>query len=198
MLFVACLAVCLLVLAGLLWRGLSWELVTRGLWVAAGMFAYFLFFVVPLFMREKVGGKELVVGIFFALGAIAAIGYTTDALFMFPTIALIVAFNCLVIAARDAEIDKTNDPGGASRWWTSIDRDLPWIGGTFVLAFLLMAVVSPARTFFLAAAAAIAGLTVLQRMSRRFSADAVRALADFCLLTPWPALSWQLLSELLR
>jgi hypothetical protein len=104
------------------------------------------------------------------------------------SIALVVAFNCLVIAARDAASDQANDPGGASGWWRTIDRDLLWLGASFTGAAALAAVLLHERAFYLSLAVAFALLTALHRIARRWSGDAVRALADFALFATVPVM----------
>jgi hypothetical protein len=99
-------------------------------------------------------------------------------------IALVVAFNCLVIAARDEESDRALDPWGASQWWTSMQRDLSWVGVGLTLAFGLASVVCEQTSFYLAVAGSFGFLTILHRWSWRVSENAVRALADFALFTP--------------
>ncbi len=186
-LFLACLTACLLVLGTLLITGLPHEVLLRGGAVAAGMVLYFLLYVMPLVLGWKLRGKEFGVGLFFALGAWAVLGYQPGTLWMFVSIALVVAFNCLVIAARDAETDRANDPSGAAAWWPNLARRLPWIGGA-LLAYELIAALFAHSAFHLAAAAAVFLLLLLHRRAPRLSDDAVRALADFCLFTPWIAI----------
>jgi hypothetical protein len=147
---------------------------------------HFLVFVVPVAFREKLPGNEFGVGLFFALGAVACLGATATMLPLFVAVALVVAYNCLVIAARDAESDYVNDPGGASRWWKTMRRDLLWAGSALTVATGLWGVTVEEYAFFLAVAVAFALLTPLLFYGQAFSGDAVRALADFALFTPIP------------
>lgn len=185
-LFVECLVGCVAGLAFVAWLGLPPEILQRAIFVAGGVAVHFLLFVVPIVFGEKLPGKEFGVGLFFALGAFACLGGTWTTFPLFAWIAFVVAYNCLVIAARDAESDRANDPGGASRWWVSIRRDLLWTGAALALAALLWTPFTEAKPFALAVAASFAVLTALLRYDQRFSSDAVRALADFALLTPLP------------
>src|SRR5262249_4203911 len=145
-----------------------------------------LAFVTPVFLRVKLPGKEFGVGLFFALGAYACLGAALPMLPFLGSIALVVAFNCLVIAARDADSDRANDPGGASRWWRTMNRDLLWLGVALTLAAALTSILAGEKAFYLSLAAAFAALTALHRGAGRLSGDAVRALADYGLFTPIP------------
>ena len=187
-LFVACLGLCIAGLLGLLWAGLPMQVIQRAVVVAIGVCVHFLLFVIPVVLRMKLPGKELGVGLFFALGAYACLGATTSTLPLLGSIALVVAFNCLVIAARDADSDRANDPGGASRWWRTIHRDLFWLGVALALVAALCSILTPETAFYLSIAAAFAALTALHRASHHLSGDAVRALADFALFMPIPIL----------
>ncbi len=187
-LFWACLGLCVAGLLAILWAGLPAEVLWRAAAVALGVSLHFLVFVVPVFLRDKLPGKEFGVGLFFALGAYSCLGGTTQMLPLFASVALVVAFNCLVIAARDRASDRANDPGGASGWWHSISRDLVWIGVAFTLSAILAAILVRETAFYLSVAAAFAALTLLHRYAHRLSGDALRALADFALLTPIPAI----------
>jgi hypothetical protein len=195
-LFLACQLLCLAGIGGVLWSGLPTEVIRRALWVAVGVGLHFLLFVVPLVLRVKLPGKEFGVGLFFALGAYACLGATTQSLPLLGSIALVVAFNCLVIAARDVASDQSNDPGGASGWWRTIDRDLLWLGASLTFAAALAAALAEVRTFYLSLAAAFAMLTALHRAAHRWSGDAVRALADFALFAPLPIIIAQKIAEL--
>ncbi len=170
-------------------QGLPADVLGRAVLVALGVSCHFLLFVLPILLRSKLPGKEFGVGLLFALGAYACLGATPATLPLLGSIALVVAFNCLVIAARDADSDRTNDPGGASRWWRSLQRDLWWLGATLTVAAVLAALLCPETAFYLAFAAAFALLTLLHAFARHLSGDAVRALADFALLTPWLTMS---------
>ena len=152
--------------------------------MALGLTLHLLAFVVPVVLREKLPGKEFGVGLFFALGAFACLGYEPGMLPLLTSIALVVAFNCLIIAARDADSDRANDPGAASRWWRTMQRDLLWAGVGMAIASSAAALFRPESTFYASVAAALFALTLLHRMSPRLSGDAVRALADYALFTP--------------
>ncbi len=183
-LFLVCCSLCFLGIVALLLAGLPEDVVRRASYVALGLAGYFFAYVVPLVTREKLPGKEFGVGLFFALGTDACLGCTAEMLPLLVSEALVVTYNCLVIAARDAASDRANDPGGASRWWRTIKRDLFWTGAGLTIAYGLWAIFAPQPTFFIAITAAFLGLTALHRHSQRFSGDAVRALADFALFTP--------------
>ena len=183
-LFQACLGVCLVTLLGVLWIGLPGDVFRRGVVVGFGVGLHFLAFVKPIFFRTKLPGKEFGVGLFFALGAYACIGATIRTIPLLIFIATLVAFNCLVIAARDVESDRANDPGGASRWWHTLNRDLFWVGATFTAIAAAGAVLTRETGFYASSALAFALLTILHRTASRWSGDAVRALADFALFTP--------------
>ena len=189
LLFLICLGCCVAGIAWLLWTGLPIEVIRRAAVVACGVLLHGLLFVTPMFFRTKLPGKEFGVGLFFALGAFACLGATLETLPLFVSIAVVVAFNCLVIAARDAESDRANDPGAASRWWRTLSRDLFWLGGALTAVAAAGAIFAREPAFYLALAAAFALLTVLHRAAHRFSGDAVRALADFALFTPLPILA---------
>lgn len=197
-LFIVCLVCCVAGLLGLVWLGLPQEVIWRAVVVALGVGTHFLVFVVPVVFREKLPGKEFGVGLFFALGAFACIGGTVATIPLFVAVGLVVAYNCLVIAAKDAESDRANDPGGASRWWGSMKRDLLWAGVVLTIVAGLWAVFAQERAFFLAVSAAFALLTALLYFDQRFSGDAVRALADFALFTPWPVLGVVALAHQVR
>jgi len=185
-LFWACLGCCIAGLLAILCAGLPPAVIWRAVAVALGVSLHVLAFVVPLLLRQKLPGKEFGVGLFFALGAFACLGATASMLPLFVSVALVVAFNCLVIAARDAESDQANDPGGASQWWQTMHRDLPWIGIAGTLTAVVMASVFHETAFYASVAAAFAALTLLHRCAHRLSGDALRALADFALFTPIP------------
>jgi hypothetical protein len=164
------------------------EVIERGAVVAVGVGLHCLAFVTPVVLAVKLPGKEIGVGLFFALGTFACIGATRSSLPMLLSIALVVSFNCLVIAARDADSDRANDPGGASRWWRTIHRDLLQVGVGLTLTAAFIAILVHESAFYLSVATAFAGLTVLHRLAPRLSGDAVRAIADFALFTPIPIL----------
>lgn len=185
-LFVLCLVSCVGGIGCVLWLGLPEEIVRRAVLVAVGVAAHFALFVVPVVFREKLSGKEFGVGLFFALGAFACLGATAEAVPLFVAVAAVVAYNCLVIAARDADSDRANDPGGASRWWKAMRRDLLWAGVALTIASGLWTLWADEKAFPLAVATAFAALVALHYSAQKLSGDAVRALADFALFTPWP------------
>ncbi len=187
-LFVACLALVLAGLAALLVSGRVAHEAGRGLWVGLAVLGYGALFVIPVFSREKLPGKEFGVGLVFSLAIWAAFGSQPGIAPLLAGCWALVTTNCLVIAARDAETDGANDPGGASQWWPHIHHSLPAIGMVGVLWAVAFAEAIP---FFTALALAFAGLTLLQMIAARISADAVRAIADFCLLTPWLTAIWE-------
>lgn len=185
-LFVACLVCCVAGIGAVLWLGLPPDVLRRATLVAGEVAVHFLLFVVPVVFGEKLPGKEFGVGLFFALGANACLGGTWAALPLYVAVTAVVAYNCLVIAARDTESDRANDPGGASRWWGTLRRDLLWTGAAVALAAGAWAYLTDLKPFALAVSASFAALTALLRYDQKFSGDAVRALADFTLLTPLP------------
>jgi hypothetical protein len=186
LLFWTCLGFCSVCILGVLWAGLPQEVIRRAAVVALGVSLHCMGFVTPVVLRVKLPGKEFCVGLFFALGAYTCLGATLPTLPLLGSIAVVVAFNCLVIAARDADSDQANDPGGASRWWRTINRDLLWLGVAFTLAATLSSILAHETAFCLSLVAAFAALTALHVVARRLSGDTVRALADFGLLTPLP------------
>lgn len=188
-LFFACLSFCLLGILGVLWVGLPRPVIERALLVGCGVGLHFLAFIQPILLGKKLPGKEFGVGLFFALGAFACLGVTTRSWPLLASIAGLVAYNCLVIAARDAEYDQTNDPGGASHWWPTMNRDLFYVGIVCAIAATLGAVLTHDTTFYISVATAFAAQTVLHLYAHRLSGDAVRALADYGLLTPIPIMA---------
>lgn len=184
-LFLACLGGCGAGIAGLMWAGLPTEVIERAVVVACGVGLHGLAFVTPV-LRTKLPGKEFGVGLFFALGVYACLGSARQTLPLLASVAALVVFNCLVIAARDAESDRASDPGGASRWWYTLDRDLLWLGVALTAATVLGSVLARETAFYLSLASAFALLTALHCRARRLSGDEVRALADFALFTPLP------------
>jgi hypothetical protein len=184
--FAACLGVSIVGLAALAAIGLPTDVLRRGIYVALALAIHALAFVTPVVFREKLPGKEFGVGLFFALGTYACLGYAPGMGPLLVWIGVVVAFNCLVIAARDADCDRTNDPGGASLWWRTMKRDLFRVGVVLTFAAGVSGVVAGQAGFHVAVAAALLGLTILHRRSDRLSGDAVRALADFAILTPLP------------
>lgn len=186
---------CIAGLLGVLWAGLPEEVLRRGAVVAAGVCLHYLVFVVPVVFRVNVPGKELGVGVFFALGAYACLGATSSTLPYLAAIALVVALNCLVIAARDAESDRANDPRAASRWWPTMYRDLRWLGGVLTVSAGIGSWLARDASFYLSIAVASGALTALHSHAHRLNGDAVRALADFALLAPLPIMG---LAEIVR
>ena len=63
-------------------------------------------------------------------------------------------------------------------------RDLLWGGAGMTIAFGLGAILAKETTLYISVATAFLCLTALHRYSKRFSGDAVRAVADFALFTP--------------
>ena len=149
---------------------------------------HFLAFIKPIILGKKLPGKEFGVGIFFALGAFACLGVTARSYPLLASIAGVVAYNCLVIAARDADCDLANDPGGASHWWRNMSRDLPYLGIVAAMTAAMCAVLTNEKAFYFSVAAAFAAHVVLHLYTKRLSGDAVRALADYGLLTPIPVM----------
>lgn len=191
-LFIVCISMCAVALAAVFVMGLPVDVLWRGAFVSGGMAVYFGLFVVPAVFRGKLPGKEFGVGLFFALGCYCVLGMEGRTAPMFVGVAIVVAYNCLVIAARDHDVDRTTDPGGASSWWRSIDRDLMVIGVVLTAGAVVLIAVGMDWMFFTSLAIAFLLLLVLHRRAANLSGDAVRALADFCLLTPWPMIVIQL------
>ncbi len=185
-LFWACLSFCFLGILGVLALGLPRPVMERSLLVGLGVGLHFLAFIKPIVLGKKLPGKEFGVGIFFALGAFACLGVTTRSWPLLASIAGMVAYNCLVIAARDTESDQANDPGGASHWWRTMNRDLLFLGIMSALTAAMCAVLMDEKTFYLSVTAAFAAHVVLHLYANRLSGDSVRALADYGLLTPIP------------
>jgi len=190
-LFVACFGLGVSGIVALLMIGLPADVIKRGACVALGLTLHFVVFVVPVFFRDKLFGKEFSVGLFFGLAFYACLGYSAGMLPLLIAIALLIDFNCLVIAAKDTENDRANDPGGASRWWRTLNRDLLWGGAGMTIAFGWAAITASETAFYLSIATGFLCLTALHRFARKLSGDAVRALADFALFTPifWNAMS---------
>lgn len=184
--FRSCLVFCAVGFLTIVFLGLPVHVMLRGAGVAIGVLMYFLLFVVPIFLGRKLPGKEFGVGLFFALGAFTCLGGTVATMPMFVAVAVLVAYNCLVIAAKDADSDQVNDPGGASRWWMRMNRDLIWVGIVLIAVEGLAAILCRERAFYISVTTAFLGLTILHRNRRHFGSDDVRALADYALLTPIP------------
>ena len=182
--FLAGFGLCIAGIIALLWAGLPADVIQRAAYVALGLMMHFFVFVVPVLNREKLPGKEFSVGLFFALGPCACLGYASGMLPLLMAITLVIAYNCLVIAAKDAESDRANDPGGASHWWRTMNRDLIWGGVGMTLAFAVGAFLASEALFFVSVAASFLCLTALHCCSQRLSGDAVRALADYALFAP--------------
>ena len=182
--FAVLLGCSLMSLLAVLWNGLPAAVLRRGAIVAIGVGLHYLLFVTPVVLRVDLPGKEVGVGLFFPLGAFVCVGATLKTLPLFVALVLVVTFNCLVIAARDTESDRANDPRAASRWWPTLRRDLGWLGLALTVAAGAMSVVAHETAFYLAVAVASGALTTLHWRAQRASGDAVRALADFALLTP--------------
>lgn len=185
-LFLACLSFCFLGILVVLAFGLPRPVMERALLVGIGVGLHFLVFIKPIFLGQKLPGKEFGVGIFFALGAFACLGVTARSWPLLASIAGMVAYNCLVIAARDTECDQANDPGGASHWWRTMNRDLLFLGIVSALTAAICAVLMDEKAFYVSVTAAFAAHIVLHLYANRLSGDAVRALADYGLLTPIP------------
>jgi hypothetical protein len=186
LLFLGCLVGCTGGIVCILWLGLPNEVVRRAAIVAVGVATHFFLFVMPVVFREKLPGKEFGVGLFFALGAFACLGASLESIPLFAALAVLVAYNCLVIAARDADSDRANDPGGASRWWTSMRRDLLWAGMAMTTVSVLWTILADEKACALAVVLTFVALTTLLYYSPRLDGNAVRALADFALFTPLP------------
>ena len=182
-LFLVCLGLALVGI-GLLSLELERDVLQRAMIVSLGLMLHVLAFVVPIVPRRRLPGKEFGVGLFFALGAYACLGYEPGMLPLLAAICLLVSYNCLIIAARDADSDRTNDPGAASRWWRTMNRDLLWAGVAMTVSFGAATLVVQEASFFASVVAASLALTALHRISQKLTGDAVRALADFALFTP--------------
>jgi hypothetical protein len=189
--FLACLGLGISGIVALLLIGLPDDVVRRGACVALGLTLHFLLFVMPVFFRDKLLGKEFSVGLFFALAVYACLGYSAGMLPLLIATAVLIDFNCLVIAAKDADNDRANDPGGASRWWRTLNRDLLWGGAGMTIAFGCAAIGASETAFYISIATRFLCLTALHRFAQNVSGDTVRALADFALFTPilWNAVS---------
>ncbi len=186
--FLVALAVCLAAGTAIVVSGeLPQEVMIRGFKVAAAVLGYFgLFVAPPFFKKEKVRGKEFFVGLIFAGGIGAATGFSSDTLLFLILFNFAAAYNCLLIASRDFEADNANDPGGASQWWRSLRRDLNITGPLFTLASILFVFFTETNSLIILSCFAIsfAMMAILHMRSEKLSGSDVRALADFCLLTP--------------
>lgn len=162
----------------------------RGAGVAACFFLYILLFVRPVGFTKKLPGKEFAIGLFFVLGAFVVLGVTRILLAYYGILYAIVVFNCLIISAKDVEYDTLNDKAGAGSWWPHLDRDLNRIGVLLVVLLSLSPLLGVTAGFAVVSVSSMVLMLLLHRFSRKLSADAVRALADFCLLTPWVLFVW--------
>jgi hypothetical protein len=183
------MGICCVGVAMLIGLGLPREVLFRGGLVAIGVAIHFLIFVLPLFREEKLPGKEFGVGFFFSLGIVACLGYAPPALPLLIAVAALVAFNCLVIASADIASDRANDPGGASRWWNSLSRDIYILGWFLLVGAVGCGLIFWQLRYFSAIALSTLLLVGLHAARHHFSADTVRAFADYALLTPliiWP------------
>jgi len=190
-LFALCLAMNAAGLSLLFATGLPMTVVNRGVIVGAGMAVYFALFVSPIF-HGKLPGKEFGVGLFFSLGCYCVLGVELRTTPMFVGLAGLVTYNCLVISARDREVDSHADPGAASQWWQGMDRDLTVVGGALFALAAGCALIGIDTWFYVVLAAAFFFLVLLHHQAANHSSDAVRALADFCILTPLPLLAYSL------
>jgi len=191
-LFALCAAVSTGGLLAVFIAGLPAGVMWRGALVATGMAVYFTVFVLPVVFGAKLPGKEPGVGLFFALGCYCVLDVDKQSAPMLCGVALLVTYNCLVISARDREVDRRSDAGAASQWWRTIDRDLYITGAGLSVAAAVAACLCAATWFYLALAAACLLLLGLHRRASHFSPAAVRALADYCLFTPWLVMAGRL------
>lgn len=175
----AATGLCVLVFSG----SIDDRVMVRGLIVAGGMVVYVMLFVVPVLCR-RFPGKEFGVGLFFAAGATAVLGFSSSLAPLLVTLWLLVTYNCLIIGARDRESDAAIDSNGAGQWWPSIDRDLVIIGAVLIVGAIVAGMFIGAHSFFACAGSAFALLLTLHCFARNLSGDAVRAVADFALFTP--------------
>jgi hypothetical protein len=119
-LLLVCLCFCITSILAILWVGLPVEVIGRAAAVALGVGLHFLAFVVPVFLREKLSGKEFGVGLFFALGAHACLGATRQMLPLFGSIALVV--HSIAWSSPPATLAATEPttpavhPGGGKPW----------------------------------------------------------------------------------
>ncbi|MGY8643982.1 MAG: hypothetical protein ACKVJU_23170 [Verrucomicrobiales bacterium] len=163
------------------------EVLIRGLWVVLGVAIYFGVFVMPpFFRRSKFPGKEFGVGLAFAGGIIAAIGFHSPHTLALVAFGSAAAFNCLLIASRDRDADATNDSGSASQWWGNLRQDLNRSGLIYSTLTLNGFFLPPNQwPLFICLCISSVLMTLLNRNSARLSGAEVRAYADFCLLTPF-------------
>lgn len=183
------------ILASVVYSGhLPRDVVPRGAGVAACFFLYIVLFVRSTGFTKKLPGKEIAVGLFFALGAFAVIGLTRNLLTYYAVLCALVAFNCLLISAKDVEYDTLNDKAGAGSWWPHLDRDLYGLGVLLLVLISLSPLLGVTTSFAAVSVSSIVLMLLLHRRSRKLSADTVRALADFCLLTPWVLFVWLAIS----
>jgi hypothetical protein len=169
--------------------GVSGEIFRRVLMVAPGVPLYFALFVKPLSGR-KLPGKEFVIGFFCTLPIWVAFGWHREFALTLPIYAGLVACNCLLIASRERDLDRRLDPGAATAWWRTLDRDLNGMGlglaaaGAVGLALGFSGHRERYAAFLGAEILAALALVCLHRQAGRLSAGRVRLLADLCLLGP--------------
>jgi hypothetical protein len=190
-LLLAATAVPAVTLAVVVYSGhLPREVIQRGAGVAACFFLYIVLFVRPPGFATKLPGKEFAIGFFFILGAFAVLGLTISLITYYVILGALVVFNCLLISAKDVEYDTLNDKTGAGSWWPQLDRDLNRIGLLLIVLMSLSQLLGVAGGFTVVSVSSMVLMSLLHRSSRKLSADTIRALADFCLLTPWVLFVW--------
>ncbi len=179
-------------LAGTAWLavGLPGEILLRVAITAPGVLIYFALFVQPVFGR-KLLGKEFAIGFFCTLPIWVAYGWLREFSVLLPFYAGLISCNCLVIASREQDLDRRVDPGAATAWWPSLDRDVTRL--LLVLLALLAAMAlarslpgydDGTRVFLGAQGISAVALLVLHTRAMQLSAERVRSLADLCLLVP--------------
>jgi hypothetical protein len=152
--------------AWLAWARLAAELFNRGVLIA---FAVAVYFAIVHLIRPA-WPKELAVGMLFALGASVA---AWSAVHSAVDVEAIVLFSCLCWINCIA----------IERWER---RDLRWPVGIPAMVVAALAAITYFYRPVLSAAeiASALAFVVLDRRSKRISADALRVLADVALLTP--------------
>jgi hypothetical protein len=140
---------------------------------------------------RKLPGKEFAIGFFCTVPIWVAFGWHGEFAVLLPIYAGVITLNCLVIAFRERDLDLKVDPGAATAWWPTLERDVLWIGWGLVVASVAAAcsieVGSHATgvvSFLSTSAASALFLVILHSRSLYLSAERVRALADLCLLVP--------------
>jgi hypothetical protein len=132
--------------------------------------------------------KEVVCGLVFAIGCALGVRAFRESPIEFLPMALsfggVCAFNCLLISAWEKSSDQINDPASASHWWTTIDRDLGWIGVVLTATCTVGTFTTENSAIFLAISGSSALLTVLHLSRSWMNVTARRVLADAVLLTP--------------